>query len=111
MDKCRMEQLRPDVRALSDHPNPTSDMHWKVDGDLHGTIAEASGNAVVASVISSLRLITQLFEVQTVPRRTTPGGAKHLAILDALLAGDPKMARKAMRFHLDRVRAGVMDDL
>ena len=111
MNKNRLEKLRADVRALIDHPNPTSDMHWKVDGELHGAIAEASGNAVMASVIANLRLITQLLEVQTVPRRIKPGGAEHLAILDALIAGDPKMARKAMRFHLDRVRAGVMDDL
>ena len=111
MNKRRLEKLRADVQAMINHPNPTSDMHWKVDGELHGAIAEASGNAVMASVITNLRLITQLFEVQTVPRRITPGGAEHLAILDALIAGDPKMARKAMRFHLDRVRAGVMDDL
>ena len=111
MNKRRLEKLRVGVQAMIEHPNPTSDMHWKVDGELHGAIAEASGNAVMASVIANLRLITQLFEVQTVPRRITPGGAEHLAILDALIAGDPKMARKAMRFHLDRVRAGVMDDL
>jgi DNA-binding GntR family transcriptional regulator len=111
MNKRRLEKLRADVQAMINHPNPTSDMHWKVDGELHGAIAEASGNAVMASVITNLRLITQLFEVQTVPRRITPGGAEHLAILDALIAGDPKMARKAMRFHLDRVKAGVMDDL
>ncbi len=110
MDKRKLEKLRADVQELSDHPNPTSDMHWKIDGILHGAIAEASGNAVMASVIANLRLITQLFEVQTVPRRITPGCAEHLAILDALIAGDPKTARKAMRTHLDRVRAGVMDD-
>ena len=50
-------------------------MLWKIDGILHGTIAEASGNAVMASVIANLRLVTQLFEVQTVPRRITPGYA------------------------------------
>jgi hypothetical protein len=56
---------------------------WKIDGILHGAIAETSGNAVMASVIANLRLVTQLLEVQTVPRRITPGYAEHLAILDA----------------------------
>lgn len=111
MNKRQLVKLRADVQALSDHPHPTSEMHWRVDGNLHGAIAEASGNSVMASMIANLRLVTQLFEVQTVPRRITPGCAEHLAILDALIAGDPSMARKAMRIHLDRVRAGVMDDL
>jgi DNA-binding GntR family transcriptional regulator len=111
MSKRQLERLRAEVQALSEHANPTSDMHWRVDGNLHGAIAEACGNTTMTSVIANLRLITQLFEIQTVPRRTVPGCAEHLAILDALVAGDPKMARKAMRIHLDRVRAGVMDVL
>jgi DNA-binding GntR family transcriptional regulator len=111
MNKCQLEKLRVDVEAFRDHPNPTSDMHWRVDGNLHDAIAEACGNTTMASVIANLRLITQLFDIQTIPTRVKPGCAEHLAILDALIAGDPKMARKAMRIHLDRVRAGVMDYL
>ncbi len=111
IEKQVLERLRADVRALSKHKNPTYDMHWKLDGDLHGTIAQGCGNAIMAAVIADLRRLTQLFEIQTIPRRIKPGCAEHLAILDAMIAGDASKAGKAMRVHLDCVRAGVMDVL
>ena len=111
IDKQVLERLRAEVRTLSNHKNPTYDMHWKVDGDLHGAIAEGCGNAIMATVIADLRRLTQQFEIQTIPRRIKPGCAEHLAILDALIAGDATKASKAMRVHLDCVRAGVMDVL
>ncbi len=111
IEKRELERLRAEVRALSNHKNPTYDMHWKVDGDLLGTIAQGCGNAIMAAVIADLRRLTPLFDIQTVPRRVKPGCAEHLAILDALIAGDAGKASKAMRVHLDRVRAGVMDVL
>ena len=111
IDKQVLERLRAEVRTLSNHKNPTYDMHWKADGDLHGAIAEGCGNAIMATVIADLRRLTQQFEIQTIPRRIKPGCAEHLAILDALIAGDATKASKAMRVHLDCVRAGVMDVL
>lgn len=111
IEKRELEWLRAAVRTLSNHKKPTYDMHWKVDGDLHGAIAQGCGNAIMASVIADLRRITQLFEIQTIPRRIKPGCAEHLAILDAMIAGDAGKASKAMHVHIDRVRAGVMDDL
>lgn len=111
IDKQVLERLRAEVRTLSNHKNPTYDMHWKADGDLHGALAEGCGNAIMATVIADLRRLTQQFEIQTIPRRIKPGCAEHLAILDALIAGDATKASKAMRVHLDCVRAGVMDVL
>ena len=111
IEKPILERLRAEVRKLSSHKNPTYDMHWKLDGDIHGTISQGCGNAIMASVIADLRRLTQLFESQTFPRRIKPGCAEHLAILDALIAGDAGKASKAMRVHLDCVRAGVMDVL
>ncbi len=111
IDRQRLKKIRADVQALSDDADPQYETHWRVDDNLHQTIAEACGNAIMASMIVDLRRLTQLFEMQTIPRRIKPGCAEHLAILDAMLAGDPGGASKAMRVHLDRVRAGVMDDL
>lgn len=111
IEKRVLERLRAEVKALNSHKNPTYDMHWKVDGNLHGTIAQSCGNAIMATVIADLRRLTQQFEIQTIPRRIKPGCAEHLAILDAMIAGNAGKASKAMRMHLDRVRAGVMDVL
>lgn len=111
MPKDELKRLRTDVKKLRDHKNPSYDLHWRIDDNLHGAISKACGNAIMAGVIADLRRITQLFEIQTIPRRIKPGCAEHLAILDAMIAGDAGKASSAMRVHLDRVRAGVMDDL
>lgn len=111
MKRGQVQKLRDEVVALANDPEPSTSTHWKIDDDLHNAIADACGNAVMARVIRDLRLVTQLFEIQTIPTRIRPGCEEHLAILDAIAAGDAAKARKAMKFHLDRVRAGVMDDL
>ncbi len=111
MDKKDLKKIRTEVMALRNHKNPGYDLHWAVDDNIHGAISKGCGNAIMASVIADLRRLTQLFEIQTIPRRIKPGCAEHLAILDAMIAGDAEEASAAMRLHLEHVRAGVMDDL
>jgi len=111
IQKDNLKRLRTAVKKLRDHNNPTYGFHWQVDDDLHDAISKACGNAIMAGVIADLRRITKLFEIQTIPRRIKPGCAEHLAILNAMISGDASGASAAMRVHLDRVRAGVMDDL
>ena len=111
IQKDNLKRLRTNVKKLRDHNNPTYGFHWQVDDDLHDAISKACGNAIMAGVIADLRRITKLFEIQTIPRRIKPGCAEHLAILNAMISGDASGASAAMRVHLDRVRAGVMDDL
>ncbi len=111
IQKDELKRLRADVKNLREHKNPTYDFHWRVDDDLHGAISKACGKAIMAGVIADLRRIAKLFEIQTIPRRIKPGCAEHLAILNAIIAGDSDKASTARRVHLDRVRAGVTDDL
>mgnify|MGYP000227008832 CR=1 FL=1 len=108
-------ELVTDYKPEGDQPEAIAELTKGFeDGEPFQTLLGVTGSGktfTMASVIANLRLITQLFDIQTIPTRVKPGCAEHLAILDALIAGDPKMARKAMRIHLDRVRAGVMDYL
>lgn len=105
----RLEDLRAQIEDLKQDPEPNSAKHWDFDDALHNTIAEASGNQVMAQIIRELRSITRLFEGQTVPQRQTPGLVEHEAIIQALEAGDAKQARDCMIAHLNIVRAGVLD--
>jgi len=111
MDKTIVRDLVDRVKALIDHPEPSLERHWELDQAIHRCIAEATGNLVLADTIDKLRLSIQLFEIQSVPARVNPGCQEHLEILNAIDAEDPARARKAMRTHLDHLRARAMGDL
>jgi DNA-binding GntR family transcriptional regulator len=104
----RLSRMLTDLKA---DPDPDNQVHWSFDDELHKAIAVSGGNPVLARIVNDLRKTTHLFEAQTVPQRLSPGIAEHEAILKALAAHDPELAVEAMQMHLERVRAGVMDNL
>jgi len=111
IDPDQLRKLRALFEDLKTDPDPSNVKHWIFDDALHNSIADASGNPVMARIIRDLRSITHLFENQTVPQRLNPGMAEHEAILDALESGDPKRSAKSMTAHLEVVRSGVLDNL
>jgi DNA-binding GntR family transcriptional regulator len=59
-------------------------------------------------LIFSLRLRTRMFGLQKIPKRFDPGKAEHLALLDAIEAGDKEAAVAAMRLHLQNARDSIL---
>lgn len=74
--------------------------HWAADDQLHGLIAEASGNVVLAKTIQAARTPARLFELTNPFERVAVDSGEHLAILDAAVQGDGKAAARAMQQHL-----------
>jgi DNA-binding GntR family transcriptional regulator len=74
--------------------------HWAADDRLHGLIADASGNIVLARTIQSARTPARLFELTNPFQRVAVDCEEHLAILDAAVRGDAKAAASAMQRHL-----------
>lgn len=83
--------------------------HWAVDELVHGTIAEAAGNPMVASAIRDLRRRTHIFNTSRIPHRLLPGASEHLDLLRAVTGDDPEMSRRLMGAHLDNVRDAIID--
>ncbi|WP_306119880.1 MULTISPECIES: GntR family transcriptional regulator [unclassified Roseitalea] len=84
-----LEQLRPyDVHA-----------HWACDDHVHNLFIDACGNQVMADILYELRTTTRLFEIAQLADRLGPDSREHVAILDALEAGDAEGARAAMATH------------
>jgi DNA-binding GntR family transcriptional regulator len=81
------------------------------DRDFHAAIAEASGNPVLATVISDLRKRTAMFRLGRLPERLDQVCDEHLTIVDALASGDGEAARAAMQTHVDNVRAHLLQRL
>jgi DNA-binding GntR family transcriptional regulator len=81
------------------------------DRDFHAAIAAASGNPVLATTIGDLRKRTAMFRLGRLPERVDQVCDEHLAIVEALAAGDGEAARTAMQRHIDNVRAHLLQRL
>lgn len=103
-----LQALRARVAALTDPKIVSPEAHWQIDDDIHQTIANASGNDLMAQLIADLRLKTRLFNLKKVPNRFEPGRDEHLRIIDALIVHDKDEAREAMLVHLDNVKKGIL---
>ncbi len=81
------------------------------DRDFHAAVAAASGNPVLATTIGDLRKRTAMFRLGRLPERVDQVCDEHLAIVEALAAGDGEAARTAMQTHIDSVRAHLLQRL
>ncbi len=82
--------------------------HWILDDDLHNWLSAAGGNDVLVDAVRRLRITTQLFEIGCPFQRTRSDAEEHLAILDALEAGDGKASAAAVLKHLENIELDVM---
>lgn len=102
-------RLRGAVEGLTDPRAVTPDEHWRLDDDIHLTIAQASGNEQLARLIVDLRRKTRLFNLKKIPSRFEPGRLEHLELLDALRDGDAPRAAVAMRTHIENVKKAILE--
>lgn len=102
--------LRRQIRECATESEQQKD-HWLLDDRIHEQVAEASGNAVAARIIKDLRAATRMFEINRPFERVKADAREHLAILDAIEAGDRDRARDAMRHHLQQIQTEVMNAL
>jgi DNA-binding GntR family transcriptional regulator len=83
-----------------------------LDTRLHDAIAESCGNAFLAKEIGRLKMLFRAFrdvawehdEAKNDYRRLAQEAGEHLAIVEALRAGNAKDARRAMAQH---IRSGI----
>jgi DNA-binding GntR family transcriptional regulator len=106
-----LANIRAKIEAMADPSAVSDDSHWAVDNLVHLSIAQESGNSLLLSLISDLRRKTRLFGLHRIPSRFGPGKAEHLAILDALEAGDAEAAVARMRDHIGNAGQAVLATL
>ncbi|WP_458097870.1 GntR family transcriptional regulator [Roseomonas sp. WA12] len=97
--------VRAEILALSDAQDYEREAHWRVDARLHNLFIDACGNPVLTQMVRALRATTHLFEIARLRDRLQPDNREHVAILDALEAGDAKAVRKAAQVHLRSLHA------
>ncbi|WP_158810966.1 GntR family transcriptional regulator [Beijerinckia sp. L45] len=109
IDQKAAKQARDAIATLVSAAQPSPSDHWAVDDLVHGMISEAAQNRFMATTLLDLRRRTHIFDTRQIPERLAPGAAEHLAIVDAVTAGDAAGARRCMAEHLDNVRASIVD--
>jgi DNA-binding GntR family transcriptional regulator len=80
-----------------------------VNAELHGALLELSGHGTAIRLIDSLNAQTVRYQYRTIliPGRPAASVAEHAAIVEAVTAGRPSEAERAMRRHLFNVAGAV----
>lgn len=84
---------------------------WSADRALHHALLVGAGNRRAATIIEQLRSTTALLGPPTTATGRTLADvlAEHAPIVDAVLAGEPERAERAMRGHLARTADLLID--
>lgn len=101
-----VEHLRSYIRP--DLSQEQARQHVELDWEFHHTIAQAAGNELLAALLDGLT--TPTIRMRTWRGLSVPGIiertlAEYEAIVDALAAGDPELARAAATMHVAGVEA------
>jgi DNA-binding GntR family transcriptional regulator len=112
IDLAQLHELANDLKRLM-AVKPKSRLKFveqarAVDSRLHDLIAESCGNAFLAQELSRLKMLFRAFrdvawekdEERADSHRLAEEAREHLAIVDALLAGDRKESVRAMARHI-----------
>lgn len=96
----KIEEARAAVRHVENTSPYDKVAHWKADALVHELFICACGNDVMQRMLLSLRVTTQLFEIDRLADRLEPDSREHERILDAIEARDAAAARKNITDHL-----------
>ncbi|KIN73302.1 GntR family transcriptional regulator [Sulfitobacter guttiformis] len=104
-------ELRAKIVGFLDGIRPNSEAHFALDVQLHLAIARNAGSRLLAELIEGLKVKTRMYGQGSIPERFEPGCHEHLAIIDAIVSGEPENAAEAMRFHLKKVRESIISHI
>jgi DNA-binding FadR family transcriptional regulator len=101
-DLAESERL---LLAMADDDLESEDF-LALDARFHLSLAEASGNVVIAAVMAGLRTAIEAYARQGAaavadwPALVADLRDEHAAVLDAVRTGDPELARERVRSHI-----------
>jgi DNA-binding FadR family transcriptional regulator len=94
-------------RCLSESTDCPPDARRLADSRLHMAIAAAGESPSLAAVVGDvqLRLTELLRAIPVIPANIAHSDQQHAAVVDAILAGQPELARTEMEEHVDGTTA------
>jgi len=107
----KLDTIRNALKELGKQAKPSLSDIWDVDDLLHGAVADAAGNALLADMIRDLRRRTHVFNAYRNPVTPKFGVEENTELLDAIASGDQEKARAAMAEHIESVKVAIIDRL
>lgn len=103
----QLEQMRGILALMSEEDDP--EIWVSLDASFHAAVAKASGNDVFERVVNDIRdaMAKQSETINLITGRARTSDTEHNHILDAIAAGDPAAAGRAMSVHLTAVDAAL----
>jgi DNA-binding FadR family transcriptional regulator len=104
LSEAEQEHLR---RCLAETSAARLSDYRRLDSRLHLAIAEVTGSPSLASATADVRMrLNELLDaIPLLERNIQHSNEQHEAIVEAILAGDPEAARRAMQEHLSGTAA------
>jgi DNA-binding GntR family transcriptional regulator len=106
-DEIALRTIHDEWTDLAQNPPEPDPGLVVVDEHFHLRLAEAAGNPAIAEQLQVVNDRIRVVRMQNFVhhQRILVTTAQHLAILDALIAGDPRLAVTLMSAHLDEAMA------
>ncbi|WP_226628975.1 GntR family transcriptional regulator [Alloyangia pacifica] len=111
LPKERVAEVRAEMAALAEQGEPTLADIWRVDDLMHGTIADAAGNELLAQMIRDLRRRTHVLNAYRSPHDSRFDHKENSQLFDAVVEGPPEAAQKAMADHIATVKIAIINRL
>tara|TARA_R110002049_G_scaffold177184_1_gene344292 strand:+ start:20556 stop:21203 length:648 start_codon:yes stop_codon:yes gene_type:complete len=108
---AELGDIRVKMHGFIDGPRPTAAEHSALDMRLHFILAEMAGSNLLLELIESLKVKTGMYDQGSIPDRLVPGCEEHIALIDAVIAGEPEAASAAMKLHLSNVRESIISHI
>lgn len=108
---AKVTEIRAAQARLAANPAPTPADVWETDDLLHGAIADAAGNELMAVLIRDLRRRTHVFNAFRNPIRHIYQHDENERLLSAIETGDGAAAEAAMKSHIEQVKMALVDRL
>lgn len=108
---AELNDIRIRMQGFIDGPRPTAAEHSALDMRLHFILAEMAGSNLLLELIESLKVKTGMYDQGSIPDRLVPGCEEHIALIDAVIAGEPEAASAAMKLHLSNVRESIISHI
>ena len=108
---AELSDIRNKMQGFIDGPRPTAAEHSALDMRLHFILAEMAGSNLLLELVESLKVKTGMYDQGSIPDRLVPGCEEHIALIDAVIAGEPEAASSAMKLHLSNVRKSIISHI
>jgi len=103
--------IRSGLEAVRQSEQPSAALHWQADSALHSIIAESSGNEVLCDLILKARRRSQITHWMESGSEILEAVEDSLSLLDAIVSGDPVLARARMSEHIEQAARTVIQQL